>query len=476
MPNLNIKSKNASKSKYAFGPSEFALLLPEIEEFLSAKDFAAIKNLLKSIHSIDIAEGWHFLDEQEKIILFKLLSLKRAVEVFEDLRFQDQKFLLDNLDNADLVPLLNEMSPDERVEMFNDLPEKVKKKLFSVMKKEEAEDTRLLLNFKENTAGGIMTTDFVTIKKDMTCRKAIIHLQEAQTSGQAKEVHSVFVTDDERHLIGGLSLQRLITSPPDILVKDVMSDVSIISLSYALPKEDVAIYFSRYDLLDAPVVDEENRLLGIITIDDVVDIIESGASKDIYEIGKMIPSEGEEIHYERATVWELVKRRAPWLFVLILFHIITGAVLKNFQYALGTVVALAFFIPMLLDTGGNAGSQTAITIIRGMAIGDVTFKNIWKVAKLEVFASLIMGFFVGTFAFIRALSLEHDLHLAAVVGITMYILVLLAICTGLVLPVISKRIGWDPAVLAGPITTSVVDVAGLVLYFKIAQAFIPILR
>jgi magnesium transporter len=255
-----------------------------------------------------------------------------------------------------------------------------------------------------------------------------------------------------------------------------MSDMELIKINVDMPKEDVAKWFTKYDLLDVPVVNGENRLVGIVTIDDVVDIIHREAAKDMYEIGKMSSKGGQEIRYAQARVSDLVKRRAGWLIFLLVFDFLTGTVLKTFEHALGTVVALAFFIPMLLDTGGNAGAQTSITIIRGLAIGDVTFKNIWRVAKMELMASLIMGLVVGSVAFLRAILLQQEFLLALVVGSTMTLIILLAIITGIFLPIVSKRLGLDPAVLAGPITTSIVDVVGLIIYFKIAQYFLPILR
>jgi magnesium transporter len=321
-----------------------------------------------------------------------------------------------------------------------------------------------------------MNTEFVELKKDMTARRAILRVQESQKVGQTKTIYSVYVTDDQHHLIGGLTLQELITAPPDILIKDIMGDMSAIKIDVNTTQEEVAKTFTRYDLLDAPVVDQENRLVGIITIDDVVDLIHKETTKEIYEIGKMGTRGGEEIRYQRATVLELVRRRAGWLILLLLLHIFSGWILKNFEYALGTVVALAFFIPMLLDTGGNAGAQTSITIIRSLATGDASFKNIWHIAKLEIMSSFVLCLIVGVTAFLRAFWLENSLILSLVVGITMMVIVLVAILTGMILPFLSKRMGLDPAALAGPITTTVVDVIGLIIYFKVAQLFLPVLK
>ena len=265
-------------------------------------------------------------------------------------------------------------------------------------------------------------------------------------------------------------------APPDMQIKEIMSSVDNVKVDVSMPLEDVATQFTKYDLLDAPVVDEHDRFVGIITFDDISELIEKTTTTEFYEIGKMAPQEGEAISYAKASSLTLVKRRAGWLMFLLVFDFLTGTVLKTFEHALGSVVALSFFIPMLLDTGGNAGAQTSITIIRGLATGDVTFKNAWRVVKLEVFAAIMMGLVVGSVAFIRAILLQQEVMLAVVVGLTMSTIVCLAIATGIVLPLVSKKIGLDPAALAGPITTSVVDVLGLIIYFKIAEYFIPVLK
>lgn len=457
-------------------PNVFALFLPDIKELIAARNFSDLKDVLKKINSIDIAEGWSNLTPQESLLVFKLFAPKKAVEVFEDLRFDGQSHLLNNLNNEEVSNILNEMAPDERSKLFKDLSPKVMKKFLSLLKSEEISNVKKLLAYREGTAGSLMTTDVIGIKKEMTARKALLTLQEQLTSGHAKDIYSIYVTDDDHLLIGAISLQLLLKAPQDMLIKDIMTGVNDIKVNVELSKEEVAKHFSKYDLLDAPVVDDACHLLGVITIDDVVELIERQATSDIYEIGKMSSAEGEIISYHTANVAELVKRRAGWLIALLIFDFLTGTVLKNFEATLSAVVALTFFIPMLLDTGGNAGAQTSITIIRGLATGDVTFKNVWRVVKLEVFAAFLMAMIVGGVALGRAFLLQKDFWLASVVGLTMFLIVLVAIGTGITLPLLSKRMGLDPAVLAGPITTSIVDVFGLIIYFKVAQAFIPALR
>lgn len=454
----------------------FALFLPEIREFMKNKDFNSLKASLKTVHSMDLAEGWRHLEPQEKIIVFKLLTTKRALEVFENLKLSEQTYILNNLNNTEVAAIINEMAPDERADLFKELPPSVFKKLFALVKKEEAQDLGRLMVYPEGAAGSLMTTEVVVLKKEMTARQAIISVQENLRAEYRESIYSVFVTDENHKLIGSISLQDLVKAPPDILIRDIVSSAEFIKVEVETDSEEVAKQFKKYDLLDAPVVDKENVLLGIITVDDIVELIEKQTTKDIYEIGKMDAKGGEVISYARASAIDLVKRRAGWLILLLIFDFLTGTVLKSFEHTLSSVVALAFFIPMLLDTGGNAGAQTSITIIRGLATGDVNFKNVFKVVKLEFSAAILMGLIVGIVAFGRALLLQKDFFIAIVVGLSMLSIAILAISTGIFLPLFSKKVGLDPAVLAGPITTSVVDIIGLIIYFKIAQTFIPALR
>jgi magnesium transporter len=454
----------------------FALFLPEIKEFISAKDFNGLKSLIKSIPSMDLAEGWRYLESTEKIIIFKLLGTQKALEVFENLKLPEQTYILNNLENAEVSNIINEMAPDARADLFKELPNKVFRKFFLLVNKEEAKNIRNLMNYKEGTAGSLMTTEFVMLKKEMTARQAILYIQENLKADYRENIYSLFVTDDNHKLIGNISLQDLLKAPPDILLKDIMLNADLIKVDVETDIKEASQWFKKYDLLDAPIVDKENTLLGIITIDDIMETIEKETTKEIYEIGKMSTEGGEIISYARATTIDLVKRRAGWLILLLIFDFLTGTVLKTFEHTLSSIVALAFFIPMLLDTGGNAGAQTSITIIRGMATGDVNLKNVMKIIRLEFTAAIFMGFIVGSVAFARAFLLQKDFILAAVVGVTMLLIAILAIATGIFLPLVSKKVGLDPAVLAGPITTSVVDVIGLIIYFKVAQLFIPALK
>lgn len=462
MKNLNRKSL-----------SVFSLFLPEIKELLDKKDFVGIKSLLKTINSMDLTEGWRSLEPNIKIILFKLLGTKKAVELFENLPFNEQTFIIDNLGSQEVAQIINDMAPDERTDLFKELPQKVFKKLLLLISREHALNVRELMNFKEGTAGSLMTTEFVELRKEMTAKQAILFIQENLRTDYRENIYSLFITDLNHKLLGVIPLQELLKAPPDIAIKEVMIRAELIKINADAEINDVSSLFKKYDLFDAPVVDSNNVLIGIITVDDIVESIEKETTKEFYEIGKMSSEGGEIISYAKATTMDLIKRRSGWLILLLVFDFLTGTVLKNFEATLSSVVALTFFIPMLLDTGGNAGAQTSITIIRGLATGDVNMKNIARVIRLEFKTALLMGLIVGSVAFARAFLLQKDFTLSIVVGITMLLISMLAIATGVFLPFFSKKIGLDPAVLAGPITTSVVDVVGLIIYFKIAQLFIP---
>lgn len=452
------------------------LFMPEIRQCLENKRWPELKQILLKIPPMDLAEGWGNFSPRERIIIFKLFDIRLATELFESLRLEDQSFLLNNLEDGNVARILNDMAPDERANLFKDLPRKVYKKFFRLMSKEEAADVAELLAYDEGAAGAVMTTEFVELRKDMTARGAILKLQDCLRFDSSADVHTVYVTDENNILKGAVELQDLIKAPADMPIKDIMTDVDHIKIGVDNANAEVARRFKKYDLLDAPVVDVSDKLIGVITVDDIVDLIDKEATKDIYEVGKMSAEEGQIISYATATVGELLKRRSGWLIFLLVFDFLTGTVLKSFEHALSSVVSLAFFIPMLLDTGGNAGNQTSITIIRGLATGDVSLKGAWRVARIELLTALMMGVIVGVVAFLRAILLQQEMLLALVVGLTMFVIVLLAISTGIFLPLISKRFGLDPAVLAGPITTSVVDVLGLIIYFKIAQFCLPALR
>jgi magnesium transporter len=465
-----MNNKNNKNSVF----KSIMLLVPEIKQLIKEKKFFELKDILKYIHPIDLAEGFNNFDKDEQLIIFRLLKFNKAIAVFEDLDPEEQAWIIENLEQNPLEKLVEDMPADERGKLVRRLPERVKKKLLSCVRKEDLHIIQQTLNYKEGTAGAIMNTYFISLSPQMTAKQAIEHIHMLSKFRKYSSLHAFYVVDNNRKLLGGVTLRKLVAAPSDIKVSEIMSSVNFIKINVDMSKEDVARLFAKYDLVIAPVVDENDILVGVITVDDVIDIINQLSTAQLYEVGKITGK--EEIKYQDATPFYLFKRRVGWLALLLVFDFLTGTVLKTFEHAISSVVALTFFIPMLLDTGGNAGAQTVAILTRSFATGDVSFKNIFKVIKVEIISALISGVVLGVIAFLRGLSLGVNLNIAIVVGLTMCVIIILAISSGVFLPIISKRFGLDPAVLSGPLITSIVDVCGLIIYFKIAQLLIPQLR
>ncbi|MCG8430682.1 MAG: CBS domain-containing protein, partial [Candidatus Omnitrophica bacterium] len=270
-----------------------ALFLPELKELIAGKNFNGLKQLLKTVNSMDLAEGWGHLESTERIIVFKLLTARKAVELFENLTFRDQEHIINNLDNQEVANIINEMAPDERADLFKELPEKVYKKLLLLINKEEARDITKLMDYKEGTAGSLMTTEFVEVRPSMTARQALVWVQENLRADYRENIYSICVTDESHKLIGSIPLQDLLKAPPDMLVRDAMLASDLVKIDVETDSEDVSNMFEHYDLFDAPVVDKDNTLLGVITVDDIVETIEKETTAEMYEIGKMSPEGGE---------------------------------------------------------------------------------------------------------------------------------------------------------------------------------------
>ncbi len=450
----------------------FALFYPDIKSLLKARKYEELKLILKEIPSIDIAQGWNNFTPKEKNIIFHLLDKHRGVELFEDLSFQEQNELINMLESTELSEILNEMSPDERADLFQDLSSTMMRKLFNLMKKEEVEDVQELMRYKENTAGGIMDTEFVELKKNMSAKQAILKLQESCKSHQVKKIYDLYITDDEHHLLGGISLQRLISMPSDMLLRDVMAPVQMIKINVDEDQEKVAQLFSKYDLLSAPVVDSQNCLRGIISIDDIVDVIQQENTEDIYGLGKISSVEkAVEINYSKASVLTLFRERIVWLFVLLLFGtFISSELLKGYRRILQSAVALAYFIPMLMDSGGNAGSQSLTMVVRALALGQISVTEARKIFLKEIFTGFISGVAMGLIAFFAVLVIQaFNYKLAVTVSVALTAVITLATLSGALLPLLFKKIGVDPAVSASPFITTVVDATCIIVYFEIAS-------
>ncbi len=458
------------KKNHKIPVSMTALFVPEIRLLLAEKNFSELKKLLSKIPSIDVAERWHNFSDQEKILIFKLLSTHFTIELFEALKFEDQSFLLNNLDNTDVSQVLNEMAPDDRANLFKDLSPKVIKRFFNLMKKEEVEDVRELMTYAEGTAGSVMTTDFVELKKEMTARAAILRLQDSLGFEHDLDIGSIYVTETEHKLLGVVELQDLIKAPPDMLIKNIMEGTDFIKVNEYTPEEEVAQTFKRYDLHICPVVDEKNELIGVITVDDIVDIMEKEATEDFEKIAAVLPVDEP---YMDANFFKLVWKRSFWLIVLVIFESIAAFILKNNHLAINNMLALVFFVPVLIAMGGNAGTQSATIIIRSLAIGEVEVKDFLKVVFRESLLGVCIGVTLAVVGSIIVSILEQNWLLSLVVGISMGITIILAATLGAGLPIIFRKLKLDPALMSGPLIATIVDIVGLIIYFKIAQLILP---
>jgi len=449
-----------------------ALFLPEIKELLEKKDFVQLKDFLKKVPSLDLAEGFKSLTLTEKILVFKLLTMQKAVELFENLRFEEQSLLLNNLANEEVSQILNEMSADQRVKLFKDLPERVVKRLFGMMRKEEVEDVRHLLSYQEGTAGALMTTDFIELKKDLTARNAILRLQEGRKAGyaQQQDIYSVYVTDDEHRLIGTLSLQELLLAAPDMPIRDLMSPVELIKIIHDMPREEVAKWFSKYDLLDVPVVDEPGRLLGVITIDDVVDVIQQEATEDF---AKMAGTKAEDI--SARSTFRIVRLRLPWLITTLIGELVVSVIIKHYEFTLSKIVALASFLPLIAAMGGNVGAQSATIVVRSLATGHLQRKDMAKTVFKEFRVGMVLGVCYGMVLAVMAFSLYGDrfgLFFPLVVGLGMCTSMIVASTAGAAEPFILSRFGVDPATATGPLITTTTDLISTSAYLILATSIL----
>lgn len=442
------------------------ITLEEILTLLKSRDYASLKARLEELHPSDVVSLLTQLDRETMAFVFRLLSKDAAVAVFEMFDKEQKEQLLRSLANERIAMLLNEMSPDDRTALFEELPAKVVKRYLALLSEPEREIANMLLGYGEETAGRLMTTDFVDLKETYTVAKALEHIRK--TAPDKETIYYCYVIDSSRVLVGLVSLRELILAPPDALIADIMNR-EVISVTTDTDQEEVARIVSEYDFLAVPVVDREHRLVGIITVDDIVDVMQDESTEDIHLMGGVSDVGGE---YFRAGILDSIKRRVGWLILLIVIEGFSGSVLKAYSGLLQAVVALSFFVPMLVDTGGNAGTQSATLVIRGLATGRVDERSALRVISTELVTGAILGAAMGVLGALRAVLLRTDIAVGIAVGVALAAVVTISSTVGALLPFVARRLKVDPAVMAGPFVTTVVDVFGLVVYLEIAKLII----
>lgn len=435
-----------------------------IKDYIEAKNYSAIKKALEDVQPADIAELLEELDTKNSLLVFRMLHKDAAVEVFAHLSVKQQTSFTLMIKENELKEILEELYFDDKIDYLEEMPSSVVKKILKNSPETERRLINQFLNYPENSAGSLMTIELVDLKKELTIDEALLHIR--RTAIDKETIYTCYVTDNNRKLEGTVSLKDLVIAPGNKTVEDIM-ETDPISVRTIDDQEEVANLFKKYDLLSVPVVDQENRLVGIITIDDIVDVIDEEASEDIQIMHGLTPSEEE---YLKTDIITLAKQRIFWLLFLMLSATITGSIIESFQSSLEKAVGLAVFIPMLMGTGGNAGTQSSTLVIRGIALGEVTLSDITKVIWRELRISLMVGLSLAIVNFVRVYFLGgNPLTVSVVVSVTLMITIMLAKVIGGVLPLFAKAINLDPAIMASPLISTIVDALTLLSYFKIAE-------
>ena len=451
-------------------------LLEKIEEMTRRKQYKALRDILVELEPADIADLFDDLPEEMLPLLFRLLPKEPAAELFVELEPDVQEMLIRGFSNTELKEVLDELYLDDAVDIVEEMPAGVVKRILKHADPDTRKSINEILKYPEDTAGSLMTTEFVDLKRDMTVEDA---LKRIRRTGPDKETINVcYVVDPARKLLGIASLRTILLSDEDDSIEDIM-DPNVISVTTLEDKEDVAQTFSKYNFIALPVVDKENRLVGIITVDDAIDVMEEETTEDFEKMAAMLPSDKP---YLKTGVLETWKARIPWLLILMLSATFTGIILNHYETALAACIVLNSFIPMLTGTGGNSGTQASTAVIRALSLDEVEFSDLGHVIWKELRVALLCGACLGGANFVKMMLVDRALlHNAAVtptvalvVCLTLVFVVFFAKLVGCSLPILAERIGLDPAVMASPFISTIVDAISLIIYFRFASLLLGI--
>ena len=438
-------------------------MLKNIENLIEEKKYAEIKQILNKMNDYDIAEIFEDLPTTEQLKIFRLLQKDIAADVFSYMETDTQSKLITLLSEKEAVDIINDMASDDAADLMDEIPANVVSRLLNKVDPEARRDINGLLNYTDDSAGSIMTTEYMDLKAENTIKNDMRKIKREYDDKETSDI--CFVTDKSRKLIGTVKLKDLVLNDEDKLIKEIMDD-DIMSVNTLMDQEKVAQIIQDYDLTSIPVVDSENKLVGIITIDDVIDIIEEEATEDIEKMAAITPTEKP---YLKLNILDLYKSRIPWLLLLMISATFTGKIIQHYEAALASYVVLTSFIPMLMDTGGNAGGQSSVTIIRGLSLNDIEYKDTLKVIWKEIRVAVLAGLTLAVANFVKLLLIDKvTASVALVVCITLIVTVIIAKIIGCSLPILAKKIGFDPAVMASPFITTIVDAISLIVYFQIA--------
>jgi magnesium transporter len=437
--------------------------------FLEKKDFKGLREYLSSFNPADIAILLSEIPEESLTVVFRLLPKELAAETFVEMDSDEQEFLLKAFSDKEIKEVIDELYVDDTVDIIEEMPANVVRRILANTDSEMRAQINEILNYPKDSAGSIMTTEFVDLQKDMTVAAAF---EKIRRVGVDKEtIYTCYVIDKNRHLLGLISVKTLLLTSMKSIIGDIM-ETNVISVSTLQDKEEVGEKFTKYGFLALPVVDNENRLVGIFTIDDALGVIQEENTEDIEKMAAITPTDKT---YMKTGILETWFKRIPWLLLLMISATFTGRIITSFEEALAANIALSAFIPMLMDTGGNAGSQASVSIIRGLALNEIEFRDIFKIWVKELVVALLCGLVLGAANFGKIMLLGEtggDVATAAVVCLTLVVTIIIAKFVGCTLPLLAKRIGFDPAVMASPFITTIVDALSLLVYFNIATAML----
>ena len=455
---------------------DFEEVREELTELLENKKMRELKTRLEDMNEFDVADFLSGLKPNEMATVFRTLSKSLAAEIFANLEVEEQEYIINSITDAELGDIVEDLYVDDAVDMMEELPANVVKRVMRMATPETRNLINQYLKYPENSAGSIMTAEYVDLKKYMNVRESIARIRKI---GEDKEtIYTCFVTSADRRLEGVVTVKDLLLADDEAIVGDIM-DTNVIFATTTDDQEEVSNQFSDYDLLAIPVVDKEGRLVGIVTVDDVIDVIEAEATEDIEKMAAITPSDRP---YMRTGTLEIFKNRIPWLMLLMVSATFTGMIITSFEDALAAQVALTAFIPMLMDTGGNSGSQSSVTIIRALSLGDVEFRDVFKVIWKEFRVSILCGVTLAITNFVKIMLVDVLIMgntsitptVAAVVCLTLVVTVICAEFVGCSLPILAKRVGFDPAVMASPFITTIVDAISLAVYFAFAKIILGV--
>lgn len=441
----------------------------KIEELLAEKKYSEIKDVFAQMNGADISALFEEVPENKIPLLFRLLPKVLAAETFVEMEADAQKMLIQGFSDNELKDVFDELYLDDAVDIVEEMPANVVKRILANTDPDTRKMINEVLKYPDDSAGSIMTIEYVSLRLNMTVEEAIKRIR--RTGVDKETIYTCYVTDENRVLLGSISIKTLLLADENDVIKDIM-DTNFISAHTLEDQETVANKFNKYDLLAIPVVDDENRLVGIITFDDAIDVMQDEATEDIKKMAAIIPSDKT---YFKTTVFETWKARIPWLLLLMVSATFTGMIITSFEDALAAYTVLTAYIPMLMDTGGNSGGQASVTIIRALSLEEIEFSDIFKVIWKESRVAILCGLTLSICNFVKLLLLDRvTVQVALVVCITLAVTVLMAKIIGCTLPILAKKIGFDPAVMASPFITTIVDAISLIVYFRVASIFLGI--